>query len=89
MLCRPTVLRKFTGLSLFGLCLVVPARGSAQTAVAFAPKENFMANFLRLLGDAPRIAEVHFLEPIAANETEGRRRIAELARERIVAAMAS
>jgi 1-acyl-sn-glycerol-3-phosphate acyltransferase len=64
-------------------------KGDAQTAIAFQPGEHFFANFLRLLGEPTRSAEVHFLEPIAANETEGRRRIAELARERIVAAMAS
>jgi 1-acyl-sn-glycerol-3-phosphate acyltransferase len=32
---------------------------------------------------------VHFLEPIVPGEADGRRRIAELARERIVAAMDS
>ena len=64
-------------------------KGDAQTTIAFQPGEHFFANFLRLLGEPARSAEVHFLEPIAANETEGRRRIAELARERIVAAMAS
>ena len=36
---------------------------------------------------APRLAEVHFLAPIAPGETDGRRRIAELARARIVEAM--
>jgi 1-acyl-sn-glycerol-3-phosphate acyltransferase len=61
-------------------------RGSAQTSVAFAPRENFLANFLRLLGDPPRVAEVHFLEPIAAAE-DGRRRMAETCRERIIEAM--
>jgi 1-acyl-sn-glycerol-3-phosphate acyltransferase len=61
-------------------------RGSAQTSVAFAPKENFLANFLRLLGDPPRVAEVHFLEPIAAAE-DGRRRMAETCRDRIIEAM--
>jgi 1-acyl-sn-glycerol-3-phosphate acyltransferase len=60
--------------------------GSAQTTVAFAPKESFLANFLRLLGDPPRIAEVHFLEPIAVAE-DGRRRMAETCRERITEAM--
>lgn len=61
-------------------------RGSAQTIVAFAPKESFLANFLRLLGEPARIAEVHFLEPIAAAE-DGRRRMAETCRERIAEAM--
>jgi len=61
---------------------------SAQPLVAFQPGEHFMGNFLRLLGEPARLAEIVFLEPIAPGDTEGRRRIAELARERIVAAMA-
>jgi 1-acyl-sn-glycerol-3-phosphate acyltransferase len=60
---------------------------SAQAVVAFAAKENFMQNFLRLLGEPPRVAEVVFLDPIAPGDAAGRRRIAETARERIVAAM--
>jgi 1-acyl-sn-glycerol-3-phosphate acyltransferase len=63
------------------------ARGEAQTIVAFGPDENFMQNFLRLLGEPPRSADAIFLEPIPAGGGEGRRRIAELARERIVAAL--
>ncbi|HJR74544.1 MAG TPA: lysophospholipid acyltransferase family protein [Luteimonas sp.] len=64
-------------------------RGAAQTTVAFGPGESFFGNFLRLLGEPARDAEVHFLAPIATADAEGRRRIAELARDRIVAAMAS
>jgi 1-acyl-sn-glycerol-3-phosphate acyltransferase len=64
------------------------AGGQAQTAVAFRPGESFGGNFLRLLGEPARIAEVRFLAPIAPGDADGRRRIAELARERIVAAMA-
>ena len=63
--------------------------GSAQTDVAFGPGENFIQNFLRLLGDPPRVAEVHFLEAIPPAAESGRRRIAELARQRIVDAMGS
>lgn len=63
-------------------------RGAAQTQVAFARGESFVANFFRLLGEPPRIAEVHFLAPIAPGDAEGRRRLAELARARIVEAMA-
>lgn len=63
------------------------AQGEAQTIVAFREGESFFANFVRLLGEPPRIAEAIFLEPIPAGGGEGRRRIAELARERIVAAM--
>jgi 1-acyl-sn-glycerol-3-phosphate acyltransferase len=63
------------------------AHGEAQAQVAFAPDESFFANFLRILGDPAREAEVRFLEPIAPGAVDGRRRIAEEARERIVAAM--
>lgn len=62
-------------------------RGQAQTLVAFGPKESFFANFLRLLGEPARVAEVHFLPPLAGQELDGRRRMAEGSRARIVAAM--
>ena len=62
-------------------------RGDAQTIVAFGEKENFLQNFVRLLGEPGRVAEVHFLEPVGASE-DGRRRMAETCRERIIAAMA-
>ena len=62
-------------------------RGSAQTVVAFGPGESFAANFLRLLGEPARDTEVWFLDPIEVSDAGGRRRIAELARERIMAAM--
>ena len=61
--------------------------GRDQMVVAFRPGENFLMNFFRMLGEPSRAAEVCFLEPIPAGSTEGRRRIAELSRERIVAAM--
>ncbi len=61
--------------------------GSAQPLIAFAPGESFFANFLRLLGEPARPAEVVFLEPVVPGDADGRRRIAEIARERIVAAM--
>lgn len=60
--------------------------GSAQTVVAFQPGENFLQNFLRLLGEPVRDAEVHFLPAVAASE-DGRRRMAEACRARIVEAM--
>jgi 1-acyl-sn-glycerol-3-phosphate acyltransferase len=62
------------------------ARGDAQTTVAFQKGEHLLGNFLRLLGEPPRAAEVHLLEPVAAAD-DGRRRMAETCRERIVAAM--
>ncbi|RNF83625.1 lysophospholipid acyltransferase family protein [Montanilutibacter psychrotolerans] len=69
------------------VALVYGERGNAQRVVAFGPGESFFANFLRLLGEPPRLAQVHFLEPILPGETDGRRRIAELARSRIIDAM--
>jgi 1-acyl-sn-glycerol-3-phosphate acyltransferase len=63
-------------------------RGSAQTTVAFQRGEHFLGNFLRLLGEPPRVAEVHFLEPVTAGE-DGRRRMADACRARIIAAMGS
>ena len=64
------------------------ARGCAQTVMAFAKGENFLQNFLRLLGEPGRLAEVHFLEPIRVSE-DGRRRMADTCRERIIQAMHS
>lgn len=63
------------------------AQGSAQTVVAFGPHESFFANFLRLLGEPPRLAEVVFLAPIVPGDAEGRRQIADQARARIVTAL--
>jgi 1-acyl-sn-glycerol-3-phosphate acyltransferase len=62
--------------------------GNAQALVAFAPGEQFLHNFLRLLGDRSRVAEVHFLEPLAV-VAGGRRGMADLARSRIAEALAS
>ncbi|PPV00239.1 1-acyl-sn-glycerol-3-phosphate acyltransferase [Xanthomonas populi] len=64
-------------------------RGNAQAVVAFGERENFFDNIVRLLGEPSRLAEVHFLEPIRALDIEGRRRLADTSRERIIAAMAS
>jgi 1-acyl-sn-glycerol-3-phosphate acyltransferase len=64
------------------------AGGSAQTIIAFAPQENFLQNFLRVLGEPTRVAEVHFLEPVPPS-ADGRRRLAETCRERIQWAMES
>ena len=64
-------------------------RGEAQHVVAFAPRESFMGNLVRLLGEPPRPVTVSFLEPILHSEQEGRRGIATLARARIERAMAA
>ncbi|PKM06862.1 MAG: 1-acyl-sn-glycerol-3-phosphate acyltransferase [Gammaproteobacteria bacterium HGW-Gammaproteobacteria-4] len=63
-------------------------RGDAQTVIAFTATENFMSNLLRLIGEPARVAEVHFLEPVTPTP-DGRRRMAELCRGRIEAALAS
>ncbi|KPN06922.1 1-acyl-sn-glycerol-3-phosphate acyltransferase [Xanthomonas arboricola] len=64
-------------------------RGNAQAVVAFGERESFFANIVRLLGEPSRLAEVHFLEPIRALDIEGRRRLADTSRQRIIAAMES
>lgn len=55
-------------------------------SVAFRDNENFFQNFLRLLGDPGCTAEVHFLAAVPLNG-DGRRRMAEAARQRIIAAL--
>ena len=69
------------------VALIYGENGDAQTMVAFGKRESFAANFVRLLGEPTRTATVHFLEPIPAGAEDGRRRIAELSRSRILAAM--
>lgn len=64
-------------------------RGSAQAVVAFGERESFFANIVRLLGERSRLAEVHFLEPIGALDIDGRRRLADTSRQRILVAMES
>jgi 1-acyl-sn-glycerol-3-phosphate acyltransferase len=76
-----------TGAPVQPVALRYGSDNGAQVAVAFRPGERFMANVVRVLGDPPRRAEVVFLEPILPGETEGRRAIAERARERIIEAM--
>ncbi|WMJ71192.1 lysophospholipid acyltransferase family protein [Stenotrophomonas sp. 24(2023)] len=76
-----------TGVPVQPVALRYGQRGDAQTIVAFGPGESFFANFLRLLGEPARRAEVHFLAPIGSHDLEGRRRIAETSRACIVAAM--
>jgi 1-acyl-sn-glycerol-3-phosphate acyltransferase len=52
----------------------------------FRVEESFMGNIVRLLGEAPMDAEVHFLTPVPASP-DARRRMAEQSRERIDAAL--
>lgn len=58
-----------------------------QRAVAFRARENFAQNFLRLLGEPPRVLDVMFLEPVDPGAVDGRGAIARVSRERIVAAL--
>ncbi len=76
-----------TGVPVQPVALRYGAGGMAQTRVAFAPRENFLQNFLRLLGDPAIPAEVVFLPPVRPGDAEwaGRRAIAETARARIAA----
>jgi lyso-ornithine lipid O-acyltransferase len=63
------------------------ARGGQRIIDAgFRENESFAQNILRLLGGAPMDAEVHFLTPVPA-APDARRRMAELSRERIAAAL--
>lgn len=52
----------------------------------FRVNESFVHNIVRLLGEAPLDAEVHFLAAVPASP-DARRRMAELSRERIEAAL--
>lgn len=56
--------------------------GQHHPGIAFIPGESFFANFLRVLGEPGMDAELHFLDPIEING-DGRRQMAESARERI------
>ncbi|MGH8042183.1 MAG: lysophospholipid acyltransferase family protein [Rudaea sp.] len=60
--------------------------GHMDLRVPFAPDENFFANFMRLLGEPGRDAQVRFLESMPAHG-DGRRQIAEGARAAIAQAL--
>ena len=60
--------------------------GQRVIDAGFREGENFMHNLLRMLGEAPLDAEVRFLDAVPATP-EARRRMAELSRERIAAAL--
>ena len=57
--------------------------GRQDPGVPFGRDESFFANFVRVLGNPPMDAEVHFLEPVPATP-DARRRMAEESRARIV-----
>lgn len=60
--------------------------GRMDLCVPFAPNENFFENFMRLLGEPGREAQVRFLEPLQASG-DSRRQIAEAARAAIAQAL--
>jgi 1-acyl-sn-glycerol-3-phosphate acyltransferase len=60
--------------------------GKRLIDAGFREDENFMQNILRMLGGPSMDAEVHFLE-LVPSSPDGRRRMADLARERIAVAL--
>ncbi|HSS05661.1 MAG TPA: lysophospholipid acyltransferase family protein [Rhodanobacteraceae bacterium] len=60
--------------------------GRQDPGVPFGRKESFFSNVLRVLGNPPMDAEIHFLEPVEPTP-DARRRMAEQSRERIVRAL--
>ena len=60
--------------------------GRRLVDAGFRHGESFFANIVRLLGEAPMDAEIHFLPPVPSTP-DARRRMAELSRERIAAAL--
>jgi 1-acyl-sn-glycerol-3-phosphate acyltransferase len=60
--------------------------GRRLVNAGFREQESFFNNIVRLLGEAPMDAEIHFLTPVPATP-DARRRMAELSRERIAAAL--
>lgn len=62
-------------------------RANAQTRVAFAPRERFVGNFIRMLGEPARPVSVCFLDPILPGACGSRREIAETAQARVAQAM--
>ncbi len=61
--------------------------GCQDLDLTFAPGESFFGNFIRVLGAPGMDAELHFLAPLAITDEDGRRDVAETARERIVQAL--
>jgi 1-acyl-sn-glycerol-3-phosphate acyltransferase len=54
--------------------------GCAWNGATFRHGEGFLGNFLRLLGEPPLQAEVHFLTPLSTPAEHGRRALADAAR---------
>ncbi|NII10632.1 lysophospholipid acyltransferase family protein [Oleiagrimonas sp. C23AA] len=63
------------------------ARGGKRWLdVAFRPRESFLSNVIRLMGEPTLDAEVHFLKPVPVHP-DGRKRMAEQARAQIAQAL--
>lgn len=60
--------------------------GRRLVNAGFREGESFFSNIVRLLGEPPMDAEIHFLVPVPAMP-DARRHMAELSRERIAAAL--
>ena len=83
---HPACIARCTGVADVVAALRFARDGRRVVDAGLREHENFMQNFLRLLGEAPLDAEVHFLAPVAAMP-DARRRMAETARERIAQAL--
>lgn len=57
--------------------------GGVWNGATFRHGEGFLGNFLRLLGEPPLQAEVHFLAPLTTPAENGRRALADAARSAI------
>lgn len=77
-----------TGVPIQPVALLYGRNGRMDLDVPFRPTEKFLPNALRLLGQRPMDAEVHFLEPLAPT-ADGRRQLADTARARIAAVFES
>ncbi len=68
------------------VALCFARHGRRVVDAGFREGENFLQNLLRMLGEAPLEAQVHFLAPVPAM-VDARKRMAEQARERIAQAL--
>lgn len=73
-----------TGVPIQPVALVYGRDGRMDLSVPFRPGETFLANALRLLGQAPTDASVHFLPPLVP-AGQGRRQLADSARAGVAA----
>jgi 1-acyl-sn-glycerol-3-phosphate acyltransferase len=69
------------------VALTYRRNGCAWNGATFRHGEGFLGNFLRLLGEPPLQAEVHFLTPLSTPAEHGRRALADAARAAIAACL--